>query len=251
VRPAPLLVPGREDLVVTRLAAAAAHAVVLRVPGVDHAGSPWPDVLDDAERAQLARLRLGDDRARYHAAHAALRLVLGALLDADPRALRFGRPRVPGSGGRRGRPVLVGALGDARAPAPTSGAPALDGPAVEFSLSHGGGMVAIAVARRGVPVGVDVEPVDPAALAVVPRLHPRERRHVEQTPLDDRPAAFTRLWTRKEAYLKAVGTGLRGALDADDLTVDPPGWTVVDRAVPGHTAALAAPTGSASSVTEA
>ncbi|MBO9553659.1 4'-phosphopantetheinyl transferase superfamily protein [Cellulomonas sp.] len=246
MRPGPLVVPEREDLVVARLAAGTAHAVVLRVPGVDDERGPLPDVLDDAERARLVRFRLVPDRARYHAAHAALRLVFGALLDADPRALRFGRARVPGSEGGLGRPVLVGGLGIARAPAPAD-----DGPAVEFSLSHGGGLVAIAVAGRGVPVGVDVEPVDPDALAVVPRLHPHERRHVEQTPHDDRPAAFTRLWTRKEAYVKAVGTGLRGALDADDLTVDPPGWTVVDRAVPGHTAALAAPTGSASSVTEA
>lgn len=39
-------------------------------------------------------------------------------------------------------------------------------------------------------------------------LHPGEREELTHTPAERRPAVFTRCWARKEAYLKAVGTGL-------------------------------------------
>ncbi len=66
------------------------------------------------------------------------------------------------------------------------------------------------------PVGVDVERVRPRprALALArSRLHPKEADALAAVPDAERDEAFARLWTAKEAVLKARGTGLVGGLD--------------------------------------
>ncbi|MER5887994.1 4'-phosphopantetheinyl transferase superfamily protein [Streptomyces sp. NPDC001941] len=192
---------------------------LLRVP----ARGPGDGLLDAAERARLAVFARPRDRARYAFAHHALRTVLAARTGADPARLRFGRADCPCCGRPHGRPVLEG----------TEGAP-------QFSLSHRGDLVVIGVAAG--PVGVDVEP-EPAQATlteVVPLLHPAERAVVEAAAPDGRAGAFARTWARKEAYLKGLGTGLGRSLALDDLTVDPPGWTVTELpAGPGAAAAVA------------
>ncbi|HEV2887692.1 MAG TPA: 4'-phosphopantetheinyl transferase superfamily protein, partial [Jatrophihabitans sp.] len=123
------------------------------------------------------------------------------------------------------------------------GRPAVADRGVHFSLSHGGDLVLIGVA--GTPVGVDVEALpDPQVAAdLTTRLHPGEQREI--TADEDPQLAFARVWTRKEAYLKGVGTGLSRGLSADYLgTCDPAalpaGWSVLDVPVPAGYAAAAA-----------
>lgn len=57
------------------------------------------------------------------------------------------------------------------------------------------------------PLGVDLEPDIPAPLPLEV-LHPAEARAIEALDQADRPLAFTRIWTVKEATLKALGHGL-------------------------------------------
>lgn len=60
-------------------------------------------------------------------------------------------------------------------------------------------------------------------------------------PPEGCPTAFARLWARKEAYLKGLGTGFGRDIAADDVRGDLPGWCVTDLpAGPGHAAAVAA-----------
>ena len=85
-----------------------------------------------------------------------------------------------------------------------------------FSVSHSGDCVAIAVDDR--EVGVDVEKLpDKEYLKIARRFyHPNELSYVENA--DDPARAFTRVWTRKEAYLKQIGTGIATDLTAFDTT---------------------------------
>ena len=76
----------------------------------------------------------------------------------------------------------------------------------QFNLSHSAAHIAVAVAAG--EVGVDIERDRPLAAAsgLVQRFfHPKEQRwFFEQAACE---SAFVRLWTMKEALLKAVGTG--------------------------------------------
>jgi 4'-phosphopantetheinyl transferase len=172
-------------------------------------------------------VRLGavpEPRKRSLVGHVAVRLVLGELTGSAPESLRF--ERRCGHCGRagHGKPHLA------------------DRSDLDFSLSHSGGLALIAVAR-GRRVGADVERVRPRTdvLAIARgSLSARERQAIASEGTDGaRRAAFFRCWTRKEAYLKALGVGLAGGLDADPDEAG--GWQVSTLPVaPGYAAAVAA-----------
>ncbi len=181
-------------------------------------------VLDERERRRAAKFVRDADRHSYLAAHVALRHVLSQHLGTTPAQLSFIREACPNCGALHGRPALA------------------EHP-VHFSLSHGGDQVLVAVAD--VPVGVDVEavPDEQVAADLSTRLHPQEQREIAAAP--DLRLAFAGMWTRKEAYLKGIGTGLSRSLSADylggaGLAALPEGWSVLDVPVPaGYAGAVA------------
>ncbi|MFI9201295.1 4'-phosphopantetheinyl transferase family protein [Streptomyces sp. NPDC053048] len=199
-----------------------------------HAPDPWlasaaldQSPLDEGERRRAASFVHAVDRAKYVAAHLMLRRLLGAYLDVPAGEVEFVREECPCCGEPHGRPALA-----------APGAP-------HFSLSHGGNLVLVGVAAA--PVGVDTEQI-PAAHTVgevSTALHPAERQEITAAPAVRRAAVFTRLWVRKEAYLKGLGTGLGRSPDLDYLgnggpgtPAWPAGWTIVDVPVgAGHAAA--------------
>lgn len=184
---------------------------------------------DEVERAD--RFRFERDRRRYVVGRGLVRTLLGRYLRRDPAGLVFRY-------GRYGRPEL---------------------PTLSFNVSHSGETALVAVALDG-DVGVDVEQLrpEPAEEEVAERFFSRREvealrslRRVEQ------PSAFLACWTRKEAFVKALGDGLSLALDSFDVTLrpgeapaltrtawsasEPRRWSLVDLSarVPGHVAALA------------
>jgi 4'-phosphopantetheinyl transferase len=80
---------------------------------------------------------------------------------------------------------------------------------LEFNLSHSHGRLLIAVCQ-GLPIGVDIEridlSIDPLRLAST-GMSEAAVRNLRASADIDRHELFYRLWTRKEAYLKALGTG--------------------------------------------
>ena len=146
-------------------------------------------VLDDAERARIARFATPTLRARHAVARGALRRVLAGCLGCGAREVRFAVEK-------QGKPVLDPWHGPAR-------------PA--FNLSHAGGHALIAVAGPDTRIGVDLEPldrdIDVASLAAM-ILPPEQAPDLLARPEPARTRSFLRIWTRKEAYLKATGTGL-------------------------------------------
>jgi 4'-phosphopantetheinyl transferase len=119
---------------------------------------------------------------------ALLRTALARYTGDNPKAVRF-------SYNRHGKPALD-----------SSGVP------LEFSLSHTRGLVVCAVALRDA-LGVDVEdqsqPSSLTPLELAQRYFaPAETAALAQLPAEERLPAFLDLWTLKEAFLKARGTGL-------------------------------------------
>jgi len=115
------------------------------------------------------------------------------------------------------RQLLAGALGDRAAQAPVrataGGQPYLPGlPGIGVSLSHAGDLVSTAVSTSGGAVGVDVEPPrDPDPALASRCCGPAAAAALAAWPAADRSAEFSRMWTVKEACVKARGRGLAGA----------------------------------------
>jgi len=194
--------------------------------GPDEAASPGA-LLDAAERAQAARFVYGDDRRRFVRTHGWVRRVLGAYRTVPPAMLRFTRGPF--------------------------GKPALDG--ISFNLSHAGEVALLAVAAEAVAVGIDVERVRPLAdIADMVRqcFAPEEAAVWRALPPAEKMLGFFRLWTFKEAFVKATGEGLSRRLDSFAVSLGSPpallrphvaGWSLHDvPAPPGHVAALACST---------
>jgi len=162
-------------------------------------------LLDAGERHRYARFLRDEDRARYLAAHALARLVLAGHLGVAAPALAFEAVCRRCGAGDHGKPRLDTAGGG-----------------IEFSLSHSGARVVLAVARDAA-VGVDVERLNARRdfAALIPAvLSAAEQPSVAALPAAERAGAVLRYWTRKEALLKATGDGLSVAPAA--LTVTPP-----------------------------
>lgn len=149
----------------------------------------WLDA-DELERAQ--RFHFARDRALFVESHLWLRRLLAQTSERSPESLRF--QRLPGQ-----KPRLVQAA---------------DAVPIEFSLSHTHRYAAVAVARQ-CPIGVDVERIRPIEQEEIGRLvwHPVERAWMQTLAPMERRVAFYRLWTAKEAYIKARGSGLSTPLD--------------------------------------
>lgn len=142
-----------------------------------------------------------------------VRSTLARYLDRDPGSVELAY-------GPYGKPRLV------------------DGDGLEFSWAHSGGVGVLAVVR-GRDVGVDVERVEPrrALGPIADQLFAvDEAAELRSLPEQGRVRRFFELWTQKEAYAKALGTGL--SVPLRELR-PPAGWLVQDLELgPGLAGAL-------------
>jgi len=139
------------------------------------------------EAARAARFLNADAARQYVAARGILRQIVAARLDCSPRDVRFAY-------GAFQKPVLD----------------ASHARHLHFNVSHAGGLAAYALCEDA-EVGVDIETDDghaePAELA--PTIcSAGELEELRGFPRDMQRDVFFRLWTRKEAYLKCLGSGL-------------------------------------------
>lgn len=141
---------------------------------------------DEEERA--GRFHFQRDRRRFTISRGVLRAVIGQYLGRTPRSIRF-------SYGEQGKPELALAMGASP---------------LQFNVAHSHELALIAV-TAGAAIGVDVERVrqlDDAGTIAERYFSPRESMIFRQLPEDEREAAFFNCWTRKEAFIKAIGEGL-------------------------------------------
>jgi 4'-phosphopantetheinyl transferase len=78
------------------------------------------------------------------------------------------------------------------------------------------------------PVGVDVQQVRPVKLSIARRFHPQEREWLSRQTEGEQQAEFFRLWTRKEAWVKAQSREKMLALNQADVIHRLPGWQFRD-----------------------
>jgi len=119
---------------------------------------------------------------------------------------------------------------------------------LHFNVSHGDEYAAIAIGHS--PLGIDIERIDPDCdweTIAETCFHADEQMRLRHTPKADRLATFFEIWTRKEAYLKGVGTGLSNdpALfsTARDDGVVAPLQCAAPSALTWYTQPIAAPAG--------
>lgn len=90
------------------------------------------------------------------------------------------------------------------------------------SLSHGAGHAVLACAPQGWPLGVDLERLHPRDVLRIARhsCSPEEQRDLQALPLDQALRHFYRLWTLKEAVIKAAGLPFHAGLKQTTLWTD-------------------------------
>ncbi|HBL31326.1 MAG TPA: 4'-phosphopantetheinyl transferase [Acidobacteria bacterium] len=152
---------------------------------------------DEWERAN--RFRFDKHRRQYVVGRGALRGLVAAYTGVRPEAVRFRY-------GERGKPYLADPAGD-----------------LELNLSNSDEMALVGFVR-GVEIGVDIEfrkPMPDCEQISERFFSASEREVLRALPAERKEEAFFNCWTRKEAYLKAVGTGLAVPLDSFDVTLAP------------------------------
>lgn len=83
-----------------------------------------------------------------------------------------------------------------------------------FSITHTAGMIGIAVSDAS--IGIDAEKIHSADLRIAKRFFTdQENLRIENSENKDR--CFFEIWTKKEAYLKYIGKGLRTPLRSFDV----------------------------------
>lgn len=157
----------------------------------------WP-LLSADEQVRAERFLLESVRDRFVAGRGLLRRLLGRYLNLPPQTLQFGYDA-------GGKPHLP------------------EAPQLCFNLAHSGGLAlyALCLERR---LGVDIEYLNPATRLdelVGTVFSAAEQATWLALPPPQQRAAFFAAWTRKEAYLKARGDGLRFPLGQFSVSLHP------------------------------
>ncbi|MCB1019522.1 MAG: 4'-phosphopantetheinyl transferase superfamily protein [Bryobacterales bacterium] len=156
-------------------------------------------LLSSDERERAARFVYDVHRERFTSRRAILRRLLAAYIGTAPQRIELHY-------GPNGKPYLPGGE-------------------LELNLSHSADRALLAFARR--PIGVDLEKLRPVedALEIATRFFsPPETAELAQLEAEERSGRFLDLWTKKEAFVKALGVGLSRPLPSFTVPRGEEGW---------------------------
>ncbi len=151
------------------------------------------NLLSEDERARFDRFKIPEVGHRFAVARASMRTLLAEVAELQPQAVRF-------EYGAQGKPMI---------------SPSQNPGDIRFNLSHSADTAVLAV-TVGREVGVDVERLrDNVSFQKLARrfFAPAEAESLRGLEGEELKHRFFRIWTAKEAYIKAVGLGLRIPLD--------------------------------------
>ena len=161
----------------------------------------FEEMLSIDEKVRAHRFYFERDRKRFIARRGILRNILGRHLDVEPSSLQF-------CYGKNGKPALAKTYGKGD---------------IRFNMSHSEG-IAVYAFTRGREIGVDIERIHeiPEMDRIAERFFStRENAVFCALPKSKRKEAFFDCWTRKEAFIKAIGDGLSRPLDKFDVSLVP------------------------------
>jgi 4'-phosphopantetheinyl transferase len=153
------------------------------------------------ERMRAERFYFERDRKRFIVGRGLLRTILGCYLGIAPNRLQF-------CYGPRGKPDLAEICG---------------GRKLCFNLSHSQGLALYGITRDR-KIGIDLEHIRPISKTeqIAERFFSvRENAVFRALPPSKKQVAFLNCWTRKEAYLKAIGEGLVRSLEQIEVSLAP------------------------------
>ncbi|MBB3110071.1 4'-phosphopantetheinyl transferase [Paenibacillus phyllosphaerae] len=159
-------------------------------------------ILDEQERRTYYAYRPEQKRREFLAGRMLIKLTLSNKYSVSPRSIELIK-------GRYGKPSYPGAW--------------------QFNLSHSQGMVACAFARDRA-VGLDIESMDPANLQLAGHICTGDELNLIRRNPEREVRTFYELWTRKEAVIKAAGTGFTREPNQIEVPLQPVscamnGWT--------------------------
>lgn len=155
-------------------------------------------LLASEELERAGKFHFRKDQDHFITARGMLRKILASYLGSRPQELRF-------EYNSYGKPELAVVNGFEK---------------LHFNLSHSGEYALFAFTRDGC-IGIDIEQVrlDVDVEQVSRRFFSeQERRFLQMTPQDDRVGLFYQYWTRKEAFIKAVGNGVSFQMENCDVS---------------------------------
>jgi 4'-phosphopantetheinyl transferase len=209
------------------------HIWTLPITAANATAVMFEPVLATDELDRAGRFHFSHLRESFVIARGTLRCLLGGYLGLHPGSLRF-------SYGWKGKPALKA------------------GAHIQFNMTHSGSLAAIAI-TADCQIGLDLEQVRPLSDMQQIAAHffcSEETTEIMSLPPGERERAFFCCWTRKEAYIKAIGDGLSAPPDGFRVTVlpdtpaqfvhlghdakDTDAWTLHDLSLaPGYASALA------------
>jgi 4'-phosphopantetheinyl transferase len=186
---------------VVPIAGGTVEVVLVRLDAELAALAELAQCLSDGERLRASRFVFERDRRRFIVGRARLRHLLASRLGVQPDAVDL-------IYGPRGKPALSRRFVNSD---------------LRFNVSHSED-VAVYAFSRGREIGVDVEAVRELRDAddIAARFFSRRENEAYLALLPrDRPLGFFNCWTRKEAFIKALGGGLYYPLDCFDVSLAP------------------------------
>lgn len=173
--------------------------------GIDELTPAEISALSPSRQARAEQYRFEQDRL--------LCLAAGVLLDRGLQAYGLRERNVTISRTQAGKPFLP------------------DFPDLHFSLSHSGSRAAAAFSDR--PIGCDLERLRPISFPLAQnRFCPEEFAFLQASPQPD--LDFCRIWTCKESFFKALGTGLTLPLNCACIALSPEGVSLTQSVSASH-----------------
>ena len=157
--------------------------------------------LSENELLRAGRFHFKRDRVRFIVRRSVLRMILGRYLHIEPNRVQF-------SYGPYGKPYLEETVGDGT---------------LQFNLGHSNDIALYAFTRCRA-IGVDIEYLRalPDTDQIIARFFTADEiATLNALPVSQRRQAFFNCWTRKEAYIKAIGKGLSQPLDQFEVSLAP------------------------------